>query len=205
MKFLTTTLAGLVLPLSLGVVVAGCSGGSSGGGGGTTTTTTPAPTPTPSATATPPANTGSNFWYVNDTFGNALKTHNGNEAGYANEVLNLVNQERATAGLPALQLDNDAVRAAKAHAEDMIGRSYFSHSTPEGWSPSDRVTMTGGTGFSGVGENIAFGQQTPAAVMTAWMNSSGHRANILNTSYTHIGIGVADSQGPYWVQVFLRR
>ena len=100
-----------------------------------------------------------------------------------------------------------AERAAKAHAEDMEGRGYFSHSTPEGWSPSRRLSLTGASGYSAVGENIAVGQPTPQDVMADWMASSGHRANILNASYTHLGVGVAERAGggPYWVQVFLRR
>ena len=120
------------------------------------------------------------------------------------EVLNLVNQERAAAGLPALQLDADAQRAAKAHAEDMSGRNYFAHNTPEGWTPTQRLQMLGASGYSGWGENIAVGQSSPAAVMNAWMNSTGHRENILRATFTHLGVGV-DESTRHWVQVFLRR
>ena len=100
--------------------------------------------------------------------------------------------------------DAEAGRAAKVHSEDMEGRGFFDHFTPEGWSPVDRLQMTGASGYTMVGENVAFGQQTPDEVMRAWMNSPGHRANILHPDFTHIGIGVAAGR-PYWTQVFLRR
>ena len=116
----------------------------------------------------------------------------------------MVNQERAAAGVPPLQYDTQAELAAKVHVEDMEGRGYFSHFTPEGWSPLDRLNMTGASGFSLNGENIAVGQRDPASVMQAWMTSAGHRANILHADYTHIGVGVAAAT-PYWAQVFLRR
>lgn len=172
--------------------VTGCGGSSGGGGGGVVA----------------PAGTGSRYWYVNDAFGNPYKTHSSSEASSAQQVLALVNQERANnGGLPPLTLDTAAERAAKVHAEDMEGRGFFSHTTPEGWSPGDRLQMTGATGYSGWGENIAVGQLTAQDVMTAWMGSSGHRANILSATHTHLGVGVAERTGggPYWVQVFLRR
>lgn len=203
--------------LGAGSLALGCGGGGSSGGGGTTTTTnngtgttstgTP-PTgtaPTSTTTTTSVVGVGSPFWHLNDDINNPnLKTHTTTEAQAATDVLTLVNQQRAANGLPALALDVQAERAAKAHAEDMQGRAYFSHSTPEGWSPSTRMSMTGGSGFSQVGENIALGYPTAQAVMDGWMNSTGHRANILNASYTHLGVGV-DEARPHWVQVFLRR
>ena len=94
---------------------------------------------------------------------------------------------------------------AKAHSEDMLGRGFFSHTTPEGWDPGDRLTMLGASGFSGWGENIAAGQTTAAAVMTDWIGSPGHFANMVNTNWTHIGIGVAEGPPHQWTQVFLRR
>lgn len=155
---------------------------------------------------TSPGQVGSPFWYVGNQFGGALKQHTSSEAALAQQVLTLVNQERQAAGVaPLLQADTQATTAAKAHAEDMVGRSYFSHTSPEGWTPQNRLQMTGGSGFSLVGENIAVGQQTAQAVMTAWMGSSGHRANILDPRYTHLGVGVSQVSGPHWVQVFLRR
>jgi uncharacterized protein YkwD len=186
--------------LAAGLVFAACGG--SGGGGGA-----PAPTNTGTNTNTTTQQVGSRYWYESDTFGNAYKTHDSQEATLAAQVLALVNQERAAAGLAALQADAQAERAAKVHCEDMDGRSYFSHATPEGWSPTDRLTMTGASGYSAWAENIALGQTTAQEVMNSWMNSAGHRANILG-NFTHLGVGVAVSGGgggTYWCQVFLRR
>ncbi|MCW8139469.1 MAG: hypothetical protein KIT58_11275 [Planctomycetota bacterium] len=181
----------VVLACALWAVGCGGSSRSSSGGGGTGTTT--------------PGQVGSNYWYVNDTHGNPLKTHDATEATLAQEVLILLNQERAANGRAALSADASATQAAKAHVEDMRGRSYFAHNSPEGWTPLTRLQLLGATGFSRVGENIAMGQPTPTAVMNAWMNSAGHRANILDPAYTHVGIGVVRTPGPYWAQVFLTR
>lgn len=95
-------------------------------------------------------------------------------------------------------------QAAQAHAETMASTGQFSH-TINNLGPSDRVTAAGYS-WRAVGENIAYGYSTPAAVMTGWMNSSGHRANILGANYTELGVGmVKDSKGrAYWVQVFAR-
>jgi uncharacterized protein YkwD len=182
------------LALFCALEAVGCGGSSGGGGGGGA----PAPTGTVQQV-------GSQFWYVGDTFGNALKTHTSGEASLAQQVVNLVNQERLDAGQVPLLVDGEAEEAAKAHAEDMQGRSYFSHTTPEGWSPATRLQLLDATGFTRVGENIAMGQPTAQDVMTAWMNSTGHRNNILDPGYTHIGVGVVEAPGPYWVQVFLTR
>ena len=176
----------------------------------TTTTTTPSPGPTqtaPAPTTTPAAPTttvGSRFWYEGDTFGNPFKTHDATEADWATQILMLVNRERVNAQLRVLLPDPEAELAAKVHAEDMAARNFFDHFTPEGWSPYDRLLMTGASGFTMSGENVAYGQPTPAAVMIAWMNSPGHRANILHPDWTHIGMGVAKAT-PYWAQVFLKR
>lgn len=171
---------------------AGCGGGGSSGGGSTTPTGTV-------------QQVGSRYWYVDDAFGNALEIHTTAEASLAQQVVNLVNAERLAAGQVPLLVDTSAEEAAKAHAEDMQGRSYFSHTTPEGWSPATRLQLLDASGFTRVGENIAVGQPTAQDVMTAWMGSSGHRANILDPGYTHLGVGVVEAPGPYWVQVFLTR
>lgn len=146
---------------------------------------------------------GSRYWYQTDRYGNPFKTHDAGQADFANQVLALVNQERAAVGAPALSFDAEAERAAKAHSDDMVARGYFDHISPEGWDPGARLQMTGASGYRSFGENIALGQQTPAAVMQAWMNSPGHRANILNPAFTHLGVGIAN--GPRWTQVFLTR
>lgn len=162
------------------------------------TVSLPAPAPAPTASV------GSRFWYEGDSFGTAFKTHSAAEADFAQQVLILTNQERTSRGLNALLNDPEAELAAKVHCEDMAARNFFDHFTPEGWSPLDRLVMTGGGGFTASGENVAFGQPDPATVVTAWMNSPGHRANILFPDFTHLGVGVAEAT-PHWAQVFLRR
>jgi len=119
------------------------------------------------------------------------------------EVLLLVNQERANAGLPPLAINPELTRAARNHSQDMIDRNFFSHTNPDGNGPAQRAAAEGYPS-SYVGENIAAGYWTPQAVMDAWMNSPGHRANILNANYTEIGIGwkQGGSYGVYWTQVF---
>jgi uncharacterized protein YkwD len=125
------------------------------------------------------------------------------EAADEAAVLNLVNQERAKAGCNALTADSRLAKAAKAHSADMAARNYFDHSTPEGVTSDVRVTNAGYR-WSAVGENIAFGQKDSASVMAAWMNSAGHRANILNCNYRNLGVGLAynPSRTPYWTQDF---
>ncbi|MFM8980431.1 MAG: CAP domain-containing protein [Planctomycetia bacterium] len=125
------------------------------------------------------------------------------ELAYAQEVLRLVNVERANNGLSALQWHEQASQVAYAHDVDMDVRNFFSHINPSGQDPLDRVVAAGITGFSSVGENIARGQSSPAEVMSAWMNSTGHRANILNSGYTHLGVGVHAAGDIWWTQVFL--
>ncbi|MEN3308520.1 MAG: hypothetical protein V7603_4722 [Micromonosporaceae bacterium] len=118
-------------------------------------------------------------------------------------VLTLVNQQRAKAGCAALTRDSRLASAARAHSADMAARGYFDHTTPSGVTAAQRVSNAGYR-WSSMGENIAAGQRTPADVMQAWMNSSGHRANILNCGFRNIGVGLAyDSRHtPYWTQDF---
>lgn len=124
----------------------------------------------------------------------------------ADTVLTRTNEERARAGLPGLVSDPDLVRVAQAHARDMARRGYFSHTNPEGQGPRDRV-QAAGLSHTGVGENIAH-HFSAASAMSAWMASSGHRANILRESYTLIGVGVYRPDGSggnhHYVQVFAR-
>ena len=106
--------------------------------------------------------------------------------------------------MTALECDERVVDVARQHSRDMAERNYFSHTNLEGEGPSDRVRRSGISGWRRVGENIAYGQDSPQEVQTTWMNSSGHRANILSSSYTHVGVGVYDEGGRlYWTQVFL--
>lgn len=122
------------------------------------------------------------------------------------EVLALVNSERAKNGLSALSWADDVAAVARAHSSDMINRGFFSHTNPDGESPFDRL-KNNGISYRTAAENIAYGQKTPADVMNAWMNSSGHRANILNKNVTELGVGaVKNNNGTiYWTQVFVAR
>ena len=116
------------------------------------------------------------------------------------QILALVNQQRATAGCGAVTADSGLASLARAFSADMRDRGFFSHTDPDGLDPFDRGNRAGVTVM---GENIAYGQPDPASVMTAWMNSPGHRANILNCSYTRLGVGVAYGPGgPWWTQDF---
>ena len=122
------------------------------------------------------------------------------ENAYVNEVLRLVNKHRASNGLSPVSLDNAISSAADIRAKEIV-RS-FSHTRPDGRSCFS-VLSDSGISYNGAGENIAYGQDNPEEVMTAWMNSEGHRANILNGSFTKLGVGVYSSGGTvYWVQLF---
>ena len=121
------------------------------------------------------------------------------------QVLVLVNQAREEHGLAPVEWHDGAAAVALEHSEDMEARSFFDHVNPEGQTPGDRLTE-GGVVFTGWGENIAAGYMTPEAVMDGWMNSPGHRDNILHPMWTHLGVGVTDPvyPGPYWTQNFIR-
>lgn len=125
--------------------------------------------------------------------------------GMEDEVIRLVNIERAKAGLQALTKNWQLCRVARYKSQDMIDKKYFSHTSPTYGSPFTMM-QNFGIRFSSAGENIAYGQRTPQEVMNAWMNSSGHRANILSPSYTQIGVGLAkDANGVcYWTQMFIK-
>ena len=117
------------------------------------------------------------------------------------EVLALVNTVRAGAGCAPLLHDEGLATVARAHSADMRDRGFFDHTNPDGRDPFDRAEAAGRTNARA--ENIAYGQPDPAAVMDAWMNSSGHRANILNCALRTLGTGVAEGPGgPWWTQVF---
>ncbi|MFJ5774132.1 CAP domain-containing protein [Streptomyces sp. NPDC093094] len=119
------------------------------------------------------------------------------------EVVSLTNGERAAAGLPPLAPDPALTRAARAHSADMVARDFYAHTAPDGSRPWDRAAAAGSAHRS-VGENIACGQRSAAEVVTGWMNSPGHRANILKPGFTHMGIGFAGGgrAGTYWTQLF---
>ena len=121
----------------------------------------------------------------------------------AEAVLNLVNNERAKAGLKPLKMSEELRSIANLKAKDMAEKNYFSHTSPTYGSPFDMLQQFG-VHYSAAGENIAAGQKTPQEVMNAWLNSSGHRANILNANFDTLGVGVyhGGAYGVYWVQEF---
>ena len=122
------------------------------------------------------------------------------QGDYASQVVALVNAERAKYGLSALKVDSRVQQAAQVRAAETV--QSFSHTRPNGSSFSTALTEAG-VSYTRSGENIAYGQSTPQQVVQAWMNSSGHRANILNESFTTIGVGYTVSGGTaYWAQLF---
>jgi uncharacterized protein YkwD len=122
---------------------------------------------------------------------------------FAGQVIRLTNRERAKGGCKALKSNSLLKSAAQKHSVDMAKKDYFSHTGKDGRSPFDRMTDAGYS-FSAAAENIAAGQRTPADVVEGWMNSTGHKKNILNCTYTEIGVGYAKggSYGTYWTQNF---
>lgn len=124
------------------------------------------------------------------------------EESLAHQVVRLVNEERAKAGLPALTIDVNTEAAALVRAKEI--KQSFSHTRPNGTQFATALKEQG-VSYRGAGENIAWGQKSPEAVMQAWMNSDGHRANILNPKFTKIGVGhYQDANGTnYWTQLFI--
>ncbi|PWL97047.1 MAG: transporter [Clostridiales bacterium] len=120
---------------------------------------------------------------------------------FEEEVVRLTNEKRAAYGLPALTINWELSRVARYKSQDMHDIGYFSHTSPTYGSPFEMMKDFG-ISYRAAGENIARGQTTPEMVVNAWWNSSGHRQNMLNASYTQIGVGyVAD--GHYWTQMFI--
>lgn len=123
-------------------------------------------------------------------------------------MLAIVNAARVVEGRPPLVLDPQLNAAAQAHAQDMLARTYYSHETPEGSLPRQRVTAAG-VSADVVGENLAAGQTSVENVMEAWLHSSDHRRNILEPRFTHLGVGIAVGSYEHkykvlWVQDFAR-
>ena len=145
-----------------------------------------------------------------DEASNKDQIENGNERASETQitaemrrVLELVNQERAKVGVGKLTLSNELTHIATLKAQDMRDKNYFSHNSPTYGSPFEMLQKFG-VKYTYAGENIAGGQESPEAVMSDWMNSSGHRANILNKNYTELGVGYVKGgqYGTYWVQLF---
>ncbi|MBW4705374.1 CAP domain-containing protein [Micromonospora sp. RL09-050-HVF-A] len=159
-------------------------------------------TPTPAPSRTQPASRqttrGGNIPTAATTTRAAVSGGGGSQV---QQVVDLVNAERAKAGCAAVTVDAKLTLAAQQHSQDQADHKNMTHTGSDGSDAGQRLDRAGYT-WRTYGENVAWNQQTPAAVMDAWMNSSGHRANILNCAFTEIGVGVADSNGPYWTQDF---
>ena len=122
---------------------------------------------------------------------------------YEKEVVRLVNIERSKNGLSPLTYDWELSRVARYKSQDMKDNNYFSHTSPTYGSPF-QMMKSFGISYKTAGENIAKGYKTPGAVVNGWMNSSGHRGNILNPSFTRIGVGYVND-GHYWTQMFISK
>jgi uncharacterized protein YkwD len=154
-------------------------------------TPTPRPTPRPTKPRTKPA----------DPPARREPSGTSGRAGLENEVTALVNRERERNGCGRVRTDERLRTAARRHSQDMADRNYFDHTSPDGRTPWDRARRAGYE--QAIGENIAKGQRTPESVMSAWMNSAGHRRNILNCDARAIGVGLAyDDGAPIWTQLF---
>ena len=122
---------------------------------------------------------------------------------FEQEVIRLVNEIRVENGLKALTYDWELARVARFKSQDMKDNRYFAHNSPVYGTPFQMIRNFG-ISFRSAGENIAKGYTAPQAVVNGWMNSSGHRANILNANFTHIGVGYV-SGGNYWTQMFISK
>lgn len=123
---------------------------------------------------------------------------------FQQQILQLVNAERRKVGAAPLTLNAKLNQAAQNHTNDMVAKKYFAHNSPSGSTMVKRVNAVGYT-YRTIGENIAAGNASAAGTMTQWMNSPGHRRNILNPSFKELGVGYApanDQYRHYWTQVF---
>ncbi|CAM5528735.1 CAP domain-containing protein [Streptomyces narbonensis] len=137
-----------------------------------------------------------------NTSGTGTEAAGGRVSAYVQEVVGLANAEREKAGCGPLRAESHLRTAAQGHSDDMSARDYYEHDSPEGRSAGDRMTGAGYS-WSTWGENIHRGPKTPAEAMADWMDSPGHRENILNCSFEDIGVGVTlTASGPWWVQNF---
>jgi len=195
-------LTGIAAAVGLAAVLASCKPASfppPSGGGNPPSTITAAPvtsspaTPTPTPPRTTPTTRPPTPVVTTPPAGGTK----------ADEVVRLTNVERSKAGCGALTVDARLTTAAQAHTVDMAQKNYFSHTSLDGRTFADRIRATGFPA-SLIGENIAAGGTTAAQTVEMWMNSAGHRANILNCSYTRIGVGYAEggSYRYYWTQDF---
>ncbi|MEK4386315.1 CAP domain-containing protein [Solibacillus sp. FSL W7-1464] len=121
---------------------------------------------------------------------------------FEKQVVDLTNAERTKAGLKPLEMHTPLMAVAHAKSADMAKNNYFSHTSPTFGSPFDQI-KSAGISYRSAGENIAQGQRTPQQVVQAWMDSPGHRQNIMNANFTHIGVGFVE-EGYYWTQQFIQ-
>ena len=148
-------------------------------------------------------NTSSNTTSKGSSGGSSQSSQTTSMTSDEKEVFNLINQQRTKNGLAALKVDNEVQRVAKIKAQDMVNNGYFSHTSPIYGSPFDMLKSFK-ISYKTAGENIA-GNSSNSGAVNAWMNSSGHKANILNSSYNYTGIGVVSSPkyGKIYVQMFI--
>ena len=166
--------------------------------GSNPTTSTQAPTTGSKPTTSAPSTTAPSTTSSSNGQGNGSTS---DSSQFVKQVITLVNQERAKQGLKPLAEDSALDNMAMVKSKDMKNNNYFDHTSPTYGSPFDMMSKFN-ISYSYAGENIAEGQQTPQDVMNDWMNSEGHRANILNANYTLIGVGYYNG---YWTQEFVGR
>ncbi|MGL6173964.1 MAG: CAP domain-containing protein [Cellulosilyticaceae bacterium] len=131
-----------------------------------------------------------------------LPSVDGPTVNFEQQVLTLVNKERTSRGLKPLQMDIKVQKVARIKSQDMRKNNYFDHVSPTYGTPFEMLKSFG-VSYTMAGENIASGYTSPEAVVKGWMNSQGHRENILNADFTHIGVGY-EPNGHYWTQMFIR-
>ena len=150
-----------------------------------------------------PKSNNSNNQNTNNTTNNTTTNNGSSLTADEKEVFDLINAKRTAARLSALKVDAELQNVARAKAEDMVKNNYFSHTSPTYGSPFDMMKSFG-VSYKTAGENIA-GNSSNSAAVTAWMNSSGHKANILNSAFNYTGIGVVKSSkyGKVYVQMFI--
>src|SRR5699024_2126820 len=129
------------------------------------------------------------------------KVESGDLHAYEQRVFELTKEEREKNGLTAFEMDEPLSDVAREKSQDMKQKGYFDHQSPTYGSPFEMMKQFG-INYQTAGENIAMGQQSPEEVVQAWMNSPGHRENILNDSFTHLGVGYVEN-GNYWTQLFI--
>jgi len=166
--------------------------------------TKPAPSkPAPKPEATPPAKPAPEKPAEVAPVKPAETTTDASVSAIEKAVLDLTNVERQKAGLKPLQTDAKLMNSARQKSTDMASKGYFSHTSPTYGSPFDQMKANGVT-YKSAAENIAMGQRSAEEVVKGWMNSPGHRQNILTPGFTHIGIGY-DKNGNYWTQQFIQK